>query len=530
MSDTEFFAAQTIKAGNPLRPYGVGRLIVGTVFLVCGLAVLGQGMSRLGEAVSAGNERFFESLDVVLLAGRSLVAVLITIGGIVMLSRGIGSLSRLIIPADAPRKVEPAEMRAALTRQEMRAYSLPRGLFWWPLRHWSPNQFALMTDRMRRLTSAGLWEVVRFVGVLILLILFFFGLASLPSEVREAMGDSAPGFPVLFLLLFALGAAAHLTVAILALPSSSPKASVREFRDSLGGGGDPSNLAHRLEHELDAIRPKERTPNRIHREGFKQEEGGVNDAGQFEGHLVVENQPKVLDSIPPVYLYLLLAFGALLQLAALGWWLPVPELENPTAPKLPEAMLLYGWLASLLGGVFLFRMGARMTRSARMVLGTFRFSSLGIVLDVKGNYARSQVRVGKGIHDSIETESLVVRSDISLTGYVATLLTESLGLTGPRAVVAMVVDKRVDEVERLVKNLLANFQQQGATIVGVNLQDQKLRDVVEANLVLDGQRAQTRALAGSSSAARLEASPPAGELPPGSVETDLRGQEDPDRL
>ncbi|MGH7470162.1 MAG: zinc ribbon domain-containing protein, partial [Longimicrobiales bacterium] len=83
---------------------------------------------------------------------------------------------------------------------------------------------------------------------------------------------------------------------------------------------------------------------------------------------------------------------------------------------------------------------------------------------------------------------LVVRSDSSMAGYAATILTESAGLMGHRQIVGMASNGAALGVERLVANWLARFEHEGATIVGIDLTDSKLADLVRANIGVDAQR------------------------------------------
>jgi hypothetical protein len=496
MTETEFFSEQKLKAGNPSMPYGLSRLGTGLIYFLTGFAALSGSLGMIRSLASQGGAAFSESLDGIVNVAHFAVGIILIFASIVMLNRGVGAISRLIVPPRAPRDLQPGDVKTSLKRRELSAYAVDRGETYWLLRRWFPNQFPLMTQRRRQIVTSGLREVTRVATAVLVVAVSLFGAESLKSnpELTVAAG-AVPGFPLLFFVLYAAGAVFHVAVAIRMIPSVAPRADITEFRAALRGGGDPSQMAHGLEHELGAIRPPDGTPNRVSQEGFALEEGGVTDSGQFDGSLAVENQPQIVEGVKASQTLSMLACGSGLQVAALLWFLTVPSFERPLGPEADDGVRFVSWLVTLLGGLLLFRMGGRMVDSAASLLSTFRFRSVGVLLEVRGNYARSQVRIGKGIHDSIESENLVVRSDSSVSGYVATLLTESEGLMGPRYVVATIVDEAGRRVEHLVSQWLQRFEQQGATVAGLDLKDAKLAEIVQANLAVDSRRAGGRALA-----------------------------------
>ncbi|MGH7471488.1 MAG: hypothetical protein ACRENP_26350, partial [Longimicrobiales bacterium] len=471
MPPSEFFANQTIKASNPLRLFGVSRLVVGGLYSALALYILFGAIATtdlaqpalLQSLLESGGRALFDSTFSATQVVRTLIAVAVLIAGGRMLSSGIGGLTRLVVPPRAPRDLDPAEIATGLARREMSAYSVSTGESYWLLRHWFPHQFPLLTNRTRSMVNNALREVSRMIWMVLLLAGAFALLRMLPADFRLDYGLYSPDFPYLFLITFLTGAALHVALAITALPTLAPRADVIEFRTTVRGGGDPGHIAHGLLHELGAIRPPEGTPNRSTQVGFSLNgAGGVGDAGEFAGRLTVENQPGVVEASRPRFTLGLLSAGSALQLLALLWLFRLPIFATVTTPAPGQGLLLLGWLGQLLAGWLLARLGRRMIKGAHEVLNTFRFESLAVLLDVSGNFARSQVTVGKAIHDSIESENLVVRSDSSMAGYAATILTESAGLMGHRQIVGMASNGAALGVERLVANWLARFEHEGA--------------------------------------------------------------------
>ena len=141
------------------------------------------------------------------------------------------------------------------------------------------------------------------------------------------------------------------------------------------------------------------------------------------------------------------------------------------------------------------------------------FTSLAILLDVRGTYGRSQVRVGRGVHDVIESDNVVVRCDCSVVGHVSRILTESPGLEGRRQIIGMLVDDQVREVESLVARWIDGFESKGTAIAGVDLADQGLQQMVRANVELGARRVSAN-LEARERAKQLGRGATLGELPP----------------
>jgi hypothetical protein len=508
----EFFASQAIRASNPLRPFGISRLVVGAIYCSVALVFLFDAAatrditspSLLQQLLHTGGLILIESMAAVGQAVRALIALIVLMAGGRMLSSGIGGLTRLVVPPRAPRDLDAQELTTGLTRRELSAYAISRSESYWLLRRWFPHQFPLLTQRTRAVLNNALREVPRALWLVLLLAACYAVLRVLPADLRLQFGLYVPAFPTLFLFVFLSSAALHIGLALSALPTMAPRADVIEFRAAVRGGGDPGHIAHGLLHELGAIRPAEGTPNRSTLVGFNLQGGpavggpagggvaggGVADAGEFDGRLTVENQPTVVEGQLPFYALGLLAAGSLLQVLALYWLLRIPLLA--TTPTAGQGLLLLSWLGQLIGGLLLVRLGGRMIRGAHGVLNTFRFQSLALVLDVRGNFARSQITVGKALHDSIESENLVVRCDCSIAGHAATLLTESAGLTGHRQIVGMASTGAAFGLEQLICDWIRRFENEGATIVGVDLTNSKLAELIRANIGVAAQRSAAR--------------------------------------
>src|SRR6185295_17119913 len=166
------------------------------------------------------------------------------------------------------------------------------------------------------------------------------------------IGPYRATLPVWFLITYVAGAALYVSIAIRSLPQTTPRTEVEEFRASLRGGGDPVHLPNGLQHELEFLRPPNGSPNRSAQIGFSMYEGGVKDAGQFDGTLLVENQPVMATPSEPNVTRLLLLAGSFFQVAALYWFYRWPALATlrELAPA-SSVMLMTYWFAQVGGAV-----------------------------------------------------------------------------------------------------------------------------------------------------------------------------------
>jgi hypothetical protein len=257
------------------------------------------------------------------------------------------------------------------------------------------------------------------------------------------------------------------------------------------------------------------------------EQGGISDACKFEGKLLIENQPQVEAPSPVSHSIFVLVFGSVVQLCALYWCFKRPSFAfAEDAASAGNALMFLNWIGQLLAGLLVNALGMRMVDGMGNVLNTYRFRSTAVLLDIKGNFARSQVRIGKVISDSIESENLVVRSDCSISGYTAKLLTESRGLKGLRTIIGMAVDDSTMNVQEIIGEWLERFEKRGATIVGVDLKDHKLIEMVQANIGVASSQAKA-VRAANALLESLDPVPPPALIAEASAEQPVAAQEDP---
>lgn len=515
MDESTYFSAQTLDGRNPQRLHGVALLAVGIVSFVVAALYLADQVELLKSVIaSEGKLAEREPLAVGGRAALAAIALLWVLAATRTAFGGLRRLGTLVVPPRMPRDFANWErdLGAALARREMPAYAIPPT---GPMRlayRLFPGRFSLMTPTTRLFVANMMRSSLRLAGLVALLVAIFGAVSVVPPKYLNELGGWIPNFPLHFVVPVVGIAALQIVMVIAILPSVTPVADTLEFRLSMRGGGDPKAIPHGLEHQLLVIRPESGAPNRQHRQGFEMLTGGVGDTGVFGGKLYIESQPTLSEAPTTWVSTALLAAGTVLALVGVFWVFEIPEFMggNPRVSDTVQGLLGIRWAGHVAGGLVLYGLGRRLIASGASLLSVFRFESLAVLLDVEGNYGRSKVRVGKGVHDSIESENIIVRSDCSITGHVATLLSETVGIDGPRAVVGMATDERARDVEGLVQSWLGEFSERGVAVAGVDLADASLGNMVRANMQVAAQR--TEAIAGAQHRVALAHAQPAANF------------------
>ena len=496
MASSTHFSSQSIDVPNNLVPLGI-------VMMLWSLCTLGAAALQVVEGLDA----------IALIKGsRSLANVppqvpvsifTMGVGGLVCLPAifrfviGLKKLGKIIAPPRTPADYEKpeSEIGLSLERREMPAYAVPTGGMLRLAYRFFPRTFPMMTPSVRRFCLAGVRALLGgFFAVPVIalgsVVGAQFGLDLIGnmhrSSIPGGLWEAVSGFPAVFLFAVAGGSALQFGMIFVVLPRSSARAETLEFRLDARGAGDPNHIPHGLEHHLLAIRPAEGTPNRTARVGFEMAGGGVADTGSFEGSLVIENQPQSTDSPNLVAAYPLLAASLTLAIYSLFLLFSMPDFI-PTSGRLSEgaAQLLTTALALRVAGSFMVaRVAVSMLSQAQTLLEVLRFESTSVYLKVAGNYGRSQVRVGRGRNDSVESSNTIVRSDCSIIGYVARTLSETRGVAGARSVIGTAVGDQAQSVRGLVEAWVADFESRGVAVAGFDLSDQRAGDLMRANVQL----------------------------------------------
>ena len=240
---------------------------------------------------------------------------------------------------------------------------------------------------------------------------------------------------------------------------------------------------------------------------------------------MVEQQPQPLPPAGQAASALLASVGGALTVAAFYGWLWQAIVRIPVGLVGPPSPRDVAFIAVSAGSVavpfFLFVMGRRLLAAGGRVAGGFRYRSKLFLADLAGTFSRSQVRVGKARTDSIESENIVVRSEVGVTYFGAEVLSEALTLDGTRDLLALEVTPDIkDDTARLAKAIHI-WRDKGVRPVGVDLTSSAAQDIIQANIAVERAKTATTpaALGGGPAEPTLPRSAVRAELPPKPAET-----------
>lgn len=489
MEEDQFFTAQRTLGRSPTHRLGLIHALVGAVMVLTAGYLLYGSAGEVADFLTQDPEELVRSGSAVALLFSLAALVWIGLVGLRLVLDGIQQVGSLILPPGAPNDLDwTDQLEPALRRQQMPAYDQTVGVTYRWLRKLLPRYFPLMTSATRRFVVRGLGAVRGFLWFAVLVGGAHFGLQVAPADV-SLLRQAVP--PALGWIVAGLAGLAALRggIAVGLIPDAAPRSDVSEFRAAIEGGGDPGRIPHELEQALGSMRQEDDAPNRVHRAGWEQEDSVEGESGTFEGSLLVETQPELYEHHHSDLVQLQAFAGVAVVVLFAAWLLGAPGLGDPAVAGLEDpAAVTLRWGGIGVVAIVLLSVGRRMTRQAAHYLQTMRFTSLGLGVWVEGNFSTSRVRVGRAEGDSIESDNTVVRSDVSVVGFAARLLTESAGAEGEREIIGMTMDQEVRDAEGMIRAWLEDFEERGATVVGVDLTDEKVSEMVRANLAVQAER------------------------------------------
>jgi hypothetical protein len=264
-------------------------------------------------------------------------------------------------------------------------------------------------------------------------------LSDLPAEVVRDLATTSTRnsllAPLVWMVIFQVFLAAVEFVSILLLvpgagqPNTVAYDSTQDYR----GFGHPTQLFARIP---DLALPLEWQgfKNRWRYGGNETPTATVDDVGSFQGTIFVEQQPRPLAGKYgwSATLLLLAGWGCLATGMSLFLFFLLPgplrqlAMETARYPQAPVFLLFMMILGIMASGN-----GRRYLRQGRALLESAQFHSHAILMDVVGTLSRADVRVGKSLSDSIESSSVIARSDFTVRFWAGELVSEIGNLRNP---------------------------------------------------------------------------------------------------
>lgn len=220
----------------------------------------------------------------------------------------------------------------------------------------------------------------------------------------------------------------------------NPRTDVSEMRDNWQESIHPQEIFINFENIVMANRRYKEVPNRVYREyNAELKEEGSDDKGQFSGETIQETQPAYM-ALPLSKLFMHARyFTTVVGHFALFWAAVSVFLNYPTLIAFVQSSTLNEALqqshhvvstASFIAILWVF--GGILTKIAHAFWSEMCFESLVVFFQCQGTYTESRLSTGTGIHDSLRSENVLVRSSMTPWLLVSRLVTSCFTASGEK--------------------------------------------------------------------------------------------------
>ena len=240
-------------------------------------------------------------------------------------------------------------------------------------------------------------------------------------------------------------------------------------------------------------------PNRVWRHTGEVAATSISDTGHFVQIGLIEQQPQSIKNPNETGALVRLISGWSLIIIGLGillfFLMPYTLRSAIETNRLPPTIFTLMPITQLIYVVVGKRAlleGRRMVRQAEELFEAYWFASPAVAFQLTGTTSRSEVKIGRGRSDSIETSSTVYRAEFLYDLTSAMLLSEATKINGRRDVVGM---WNARESGTLLNGAIREMREiidRRAAPINVDLSGPGLRDHLEANAVIDAMRARQK--------------------------------------
>jgi hypothetical protein len=467
-------SSRQLQIDNPLRPWGGTLVLLGLVLLVEVTAATLWHTPDLEPSQARP-------------AGMVLVVVAV-VAGLALIFVGIRAIVLFVVPADAPAPIGGAlEVLPTLLGPHTIADTYQHPSLLQALLHGLWPRFTHLT-RPSRLLLDGL--------------AFRLWLAPLPALLfLLPLQPQTPWLIAAWLGVLGFALVIHLA-AVLLSGVEVPRCDVADRSGRSTTAGNPVDLFHHLVTVVGELR-EGRFPSRT----WKEQPPSVGARAvnnQFDAELLIETQPLPLTGRGGAAALLLDVGGLLLGAVGCGMLLWLTAL-----PDRQEAVVAVG------GGLTALVLAWRFLTHAHRLHGSFRFRSDLFWVQFRGSYGVSEVGLGNGDGGRFFSRTTRIQSDLHWTVHATRVVSESsppewwsryrrrrrarqrgevfvegtpldrTALGSPRVVVEACDNDPdfLDRLDRLLKEL-REYRDPGGRLVGLDLTDDGVRQLVEANLRL----------------------------------------------
>jgi len=292
---------------------------------------------------------------------------------------------------------------------------------------------------------------------------------------------------IVLIALYVLNAGIEIAAIFFLVPKKQPVTIAHEGTEHFRGFGHPDQVLSRLP---DLARTLEWSGfhNRVHSSWGEKPSPSVENVGAFSGNIIIEQQPRPMETVSDLAAFVSLGAGWLLYLAGIYIYLF----------RLIPSLIYEGGIAFLYAPLFVLLMGIAASQAVKNGTGmidnamklfmSVRFQSTAILMDLTGTLSRADVKIGKSIADSIESSSVVVRSDFTANFYSAELISEASQLDAERDLLAMEKTQEALEWIDFFREGIEILRDEGVKPVGIDLSAEEVKEIVQANIGISAHR------------------------------------------
>lgn len=263
-------------------------------------------------------------------------------------------------------------------------------------------------------------------------------------------------------------------------PAIPPSTDSDETLGTVEGAGDPFVLKSEIEQRMRAFRMNN-LPNKVHAMGWQVPVVTLSDSGRVAGELSVETHPQHVGATPNEEWKAYADRSKMLSSAAALAPLFMLSFLGPLVP-------IVGFLAFLA----LISASSKSVAIAETVLQFYRWRSHVVFIELEGSVGRTEIRAGRSTTDSFESRNSVIRSDCQIRVWAATLTTENLDVNQYRFIMGL---EKTPESQQMLQTVIAavrDFETAGVKTRNIDLSHQGIASLAQANVNMEGSKAQAR--------------------------------------
>ena len=279
------------------------------------------------------------------------------------------------------------------------------------------------------------------------------------------------GFIILLLIASVLG----IVLTVIIIPKQVPTAK-RVYAPQDISGGHPQKVYRSLEDGAREL--KYDFPYRFLGNVPSLANSGVQNTGTCQGFTFMETQPETVETRYKK--------AAVFSLVCGGFFIVLGFLLSVTMNS-----MIYTWAMPIpITGAIVVGIGYDFLGKSTKLFNLMRFKSRIILSDIKGEYYRSDLGVGKGIHDSLSSQRTAVISDNRLSHYAADVLSECHTLNGMREIIAINNSEGIDtDVKSLVK-FVESQRRPDLEVQGIDFGQESASKLLQQNVAIARIKAQ----------------------------------------